>query len=114
MKKIVYNNNIEWESVDLYLAENISVKLTKERYLQLVSELIPEMNDEVQASINRFNKANAMREECFRFIKDIRSIFYDDFDSDDFMFKKNIEKVIENEDQMTEMLEKYSRLLGFE
>lgn len=114
MKKIVYNNSLDHESIDLAISENVKVTLRKERYKQLISELIPEMKDEIQASINRFNRANNMREECINFIKDIRSIFYDGLEDSDFMFKNDIEKVKENEEKMTEMLEKYSRLLGFE
>jgi len=114
MKKIVYNNSLDHESIDLLISPHVKVSLTQERYKQLISELVPEMKDDIQSSINRFNRANNMREECVHFIKDIRSVFYDGDDDSDYMFKNDIEKVKENETRLTEMLEKYSRLLGFE
>jgi len=112
--KIVFNNSLDHKSVDLYVSENVKVSLTKERYSQLISEIIPDMQDDIQSSINRFNNANAMREKCIGFIKDIRNIFYSGGSDSDYMFKNDIDTIKENEEKLTEMLEKYSRLLGFE
>ncbi len=114
MEKIVYNNSLDHKSIDLLLSESVNVRLTRERYEQLISELVPEMKEDIQASINRFNNASKMREDCIRFIKDIRNVFYDGDTDSDYMFKKSIGEIKEDSNKLDEMLDRYSRLLGFE
>lgn len=108
----IRNNSLTHRSIDIDISEGVSIHLYKEQYDTLCNLLCADLKDEFVRSLNRLVKADETRKECYNFTKEIREIFYDCEDDCDYAILRDLKKI--DPDKLYAVLEKYSKLLGFE
>lgn len=97
--------------IDIDICPGISINLSKEEYDKFCIKLCDSLKEEIYISINRFENANKKIKEARNFMLEIRSLFYDEEESD-FVWKKDIDE-IDNE-KLNSILNKYSSFLELE
>ena len=105
----IRNNSLSNRSIDIDISEGVSVHLYQHEYDELCRLLCADMKEEIESAHKFDKRATELREQCWHLTKDLRELFYD-CDCDIALFK-GIDDV--PEDKLKEVLEKYSKLLGF-
>lgn len=106
----IRNNNLSNRSIDIDIAEGVSIHLYKCEYDELVKLLLAEMEQEIKNACIIQHRAIKQRQECWEMVKEIRGLFYDCHD-DELCIRKSLDEIEEN--KLVEVLEKYHKLLGF-
>ena len=108
----IRNNSLTHRSIDIDISNGVSVHLYKKQYDELCNLLCSDLKEEFEASQRRLTKANETREQCFNLTKEIREIFYDCEDGCDYAIRREARQI--DDEKLYAVLEKYSKLLGFE
>ena len=105
----IRNNDLRHKSIDIDISDCVTVSLHKEEYDELVRLLLPEMEQEVKAAASSIKTADKKREECRKFSKEIREVFYDDHYP--YCMQKSINRI--DTESLSAILDKYDDMLGF-
>lgn len=106
----IRNNNLLDRSIDIDIADGVSIHLYRCEYDELIKLLLPDMEQEIKNAYSLQHRAMEMRKECWEITKEIRELFYDCSD-EEYCIRKSVDEV--EEDKLVEVLEKYHKLLGF-
>lgn len=106
----IRNNNLLDRSIDIDIADGVSIHLYRCEYDELIKLLLPDMEQEIKNAYSLQHRAMEMRKECWEITKEIRELLYDCSD-EEYCIRKSVDEV--EEDKLVEVLEKYHKLLGF-
>lgn len=106
----IRNNDLFDRSIDIDIAEGVSIHLYKCEYDELIKLLLPDMEQEIKNAYSLLHKAMKQRQECWEMIKEVRELFYECSD-EEFCIRKSLDEIEEN--KIVGVLEKYHKLLGF-
>lgn len=106
----IRNNDLSNRSIDIDIADGVSIHLYKCEYDELIRLLLPDMEQEIKNAYSLQRRAMKQRQECWEMVKAIRELFYDCSD-EEFCIRKSMDEI--EEDKLVEVLEKYRKLLGF-
>ena len=106
----VRNNHIKQKNIDIDFGDTISISLQNEHYYELINALELTMAEKVIDSTQRVITLENRAEKVRVFINEIREFFYD-MDSV-FITLKDISEL--DSDKLTDLLNKYDDLLGFQ
>lgn len=106
----IRNNNLSDRSIDIDIADGVSIHLYKGEYDGLVKLLLPDMEQEIKNAFFLQQRVMEQRREYWEMIKEIRELFYD-CSSEDFCLRRSMDEI--EEEKLVEVLEKHCKLLGF-
>lgn len=106
----IRNNNLSDKSIDIDIADSVSIHLYKCEYDELIKLLLPDMEQEIKNAYSLQHKAMEIRQECWEMIKEIRELFYH-YSDEEYCVRKSTDEI--EESKLIEVLEKYGKLLGF-
>lgn len=108
----IRNNDLEAKSIDIDISSGVSVHLSKDEYISLCNLLCTDLKDEFNLSIKRMEKSVKTSKECWELINDIRNIFYEIENGSDYAIRKGLDEI--DKEQLFDIIDKHSKLLGFE
>lgn len=106
----IRNNDLSNRSIDIDIADGVSIHLYKCEYDELIKLLLPDMEQEIKNAYSLQHRAMKQRQECWEMVKEIRELFYH-YPDDEYCIRKSADEI--EEGKLVEVLEKYSTLLGF-
>lgn len=106
----IRNNNLLDRSIDIDIAEGVSIHLYRCEYDELIKLLLPDMEQEIKNAYSLQHKAMEQRMECWNLVKEIRELFYECSD-EEYCIRKSLDEI--EDKKLVEVLEKYHKLLGF-
>lgn len=106
----IRNNDLSYKSIDIDIADGVSIHLYKCEYDELIKLLLPDMEQEIKNAYSLHQRAMEQRQQCWEMVKEIRELFYECSD-EEFCIRKSLDEI--EESKLVEVLEKYHKLLGF-
>lgn len=106
----IRNNDLLNRSIDIDIADGVSIHLYKCEYDEFIKLLLPDMEQEIKNAYALQHRAMENRQKCWEMVKEIRELFYDCSD-EGFCVRKSLDEI--DEKKLVEVLEKYHKLLGF-
>ncbi|WP_303208661.1 hypothetical protein [Bacteroides oleiciplenus] len=106
----IRNNDLSDKSIVINITDEVSICLCKQQYDEFISLLIPSMEQEFKYAYIVQKQANEQRFDCLRFMSEIRELFYDC--SCGICLLREMSEI--DSEKLSEILDKYSNLLGFE
>ena len=107
----VRNNYTGNKSIDIDLSPKVTISLRDEQYDQLVEALDASMAEKIKESDKYQARVEKRSKACRDFIEEIRDVFYD-MEVPGFGLKRCLKEI--DSDKLDELLDKHSKLLGFE
>lgn len=106
----IRNNDLSNRSIDIDIADGVSIHLYRCEYDELIKLLLPNMEQEIKNAYSLQHRAMEQRKECWNLVKEIRELFYECSD-EEYCIRKSLDEI--EEKKVVEVLEKYHKLLGF-
>ena len=104
----IRNNDLSYKSIDIDIADGVSIHLYKCEYDELIKLLLPDMEQEIKNAYSLHQRAMEQRQQCWEMVKEIRELFYECSD-EEFCIRKSLDEI--EESKLVEVLEKYHKLL---
>lgn len=106
----IRNNNLSDRSIDIDIADGVSIHLYRCEYDELIKLLLPDMEQEIRNAYSLRHRAMKQRQEYREMVKEIRELFYE-YSDEEYCIRKSIDEI--EEEKLIEVLEKHHKLLGF-